>query len=465
MKTSTIGCLFTREELSSKTPREHSIPQKLGGKITSKQSIGATANHWFGANCDKYLVDAFDCTLRCLGNFVSKSARLGVAEVRNEEEPGLKLELEYDGSLGLGRPTVLERFVESGRPKAVAGKNENKLRSILGSGELYSYKERLAPGGKLSFASGSGLSRTDTISVRLELAALKALVVSFDTLLEGGFQFTRRHEPLGELWEKIADSISRGRGKACGPLVDTGFFSRIFLGLQFDPVFADKYETIINLSGVERADFGHTLIASGGGPEKHLDLLLWLFDAEPYAFRVSSNFQGRPFTAVVHNPIFSDGIVAGPVLLESEFTLGRKRLHTSLACEAVPDASSIASRVHEGRAELHARAYRFQHTHDFELLGSVINAEIKYCALPEDTLSDVINRYVSRHVSRSPLFVDREMESIVKSRAGDLSLKKVKDFQHQQPRESDLSALAHECADCFADAFKFFGTPQLVEYN
>ena len=182
-------CLFTDEELIPLPAVEHTIPRGLGGRIES-QEVSSTA---FNGRCsqvlDRFIIELYSDVMSVLGPVLPGASRAGLRFV---EMPGHRGRYAIDGHgrLTLRGAQPLEFDPVTGRPTAVLGTDEASMRRIIDQniqpGATERRREDLPPSQNVVFP------RRATLCAEIELAALKAAMLSFDHLLRNNpDRFTR----------------------------------------------------------------------------------------------------------------------------------------------------------------------------------------------------------------------------------------------------------------------------------
>ncbi len=200
-------CLFTGDSLGPQTREEHTIQRSLGGRIRSRLVSSNAFNEKCGGLVDPLLADVYLKTMSVLGPALPKASRCGNIRVDVEGQPGNYV-LDEFGDLALRGIAVLSHDPVTGRPSVLLASDEEAM--------LRASAQNAVPGGQ--FRRGTTLppslhvrsKETPALSPEIELAALKAALLSFDHLLaDEPYRFTRSR-PLRETLEFVRRCVMEG---------------------------------------------------------------------------------------------------------------------------------------------------------------------------------------------------------------------------------------------------------------
>jgi hypothetical protein len=137
----------------------------------------------------------------------------------------------------------------------------------------------------------------------MEIAALKASLLTFDNVLRDHVQRFTRSARLEEVRNFVRTTVESG--KCVG--VDLNRFS---LGIQYD-----RLDVITKLRArltPSKSVFEHVLIASGNMGTGTLDIVWLIAGTDPFGFRVCHNWDGGDFTCTVVNEMLKGGVAHEP---------------------------------------------------------------------------------------------------------------------------------------------------------
>jgi hypothetical protein len=296
-------CLFTNTELTVSTREEHTIQRSLGGRIRSREVSSDAFNERCGGLIDPYIRDVYANTMAILGPALPGASRAGDQPVQIPGQPG-RYVIDDRGNLTLRGTAIIERDPATNRPTAVLGAEEEAMRRIA--------EQNSRPGGAQRRTNVMPPSQ-DVLSPRravlcseIELAALKAVLLSFDHLLRDDPNRFTRSAALHEVREFVRRSVMADGA------VDNRQMQRFVLGLQYEPDYLTVYENRRRQTCFPETPFEHVLLASANPATRTLDLVFWAFRVDPHAFRVCDDWQGDAFTYVAVN-----GVLAGTTFSEA----------------------------------------------------------------------------------------------------------------------------------------------------
>jgi len=289
-------CLFTGVLLSDETKVEHTIPASIGGRIKSKSVTCDDFNQNAGNKIDHTLKLVYEPMLNALSPLLPRSFQAGKMQVDIPgEQPGVYMEA---GRLSRGNLEV----IKDGQGKVISLKSSNptairKVAKTLGK-DTQSLKL------VTEFASNAPLyyKKMPVICRELELAALKAVLTTFDVLLaDSAYRFTRD--------SACEDARKLFKQAVMEDKIDKQLMSSISLGLQYEKI--GLYHRISKECEMPAYLFGHTLFVAGYPTTRCLDIVFWVFGIDPFGFRLSSQYTGESFGYVFSNPIFSESHPSG----------------------------------------------------------------------------------------------------------------------------------------------------------
>lgn len=346
-------CLFTDAELDATTREEHTIPRSLGGRIRSTIVSSSNFNGRSGQRVDPYLAGVYAEVMQVLGPVLPAEARAGSVELSIPGYPG-RWRINEFGQLVLARPVVVARDPVTNRPTSAIGPDVDSMQPMirqLGTA-LVRRNEELPPQNRVLFPERA------TIHWRIEVGALKAIMLTFDHLLANTPDRFTRSDSLQELREFVRHVIE---SDSDAPNVDA--LADYSLGIQYEQDFLRTYQEIVDAAGIPLTSFDHILIASANQPTRTLDAVFWMFGTDPHAFRLSEQWSGGGFTFVVGNGVLANGSVHGPVSVARTTLLGRPthRRCRMRASAPLTDAEreAAARQLAETRQDLYRRAVDF----------------------------------------------------------------------------------------------------------
>ena len=283
-------CLFTDELLDSDTRIEHTIPSSLGGRLKSREVSSNTFNERCGSYVDDFLRRVYSVLLNRLGPILPSENRPANLPVSIPGEEG-NFVLEPGAVLTRSGIHVLDKFSDTGKPKAFVGpdidKLEKKAKQICGD----SYKISFVPASDAVVSS----ARVPAIGAEIELAALKCSLLTFDHLLRERTNPFTRSECLQTTRHFIREAITRR-------VIDGNSFIRISLGLQYEKL--PDYAVLRHyMHSDEVTPFEHVMFAAGNIANRCIDIVWLVFGFDLFGFRISNDYHGPAFCYGFVNPI------------------------------------------------------------------------------------------------------------------------------------------------------------------
>jgi len=343
-------CLFTNAELGPDTRIEHTIPRSLGGRIKSTLVTSSEFNQRSGRRLDEQLGAVYAEVMRALGPALPAEPRAGVVPV---EVPGQEGDWHVNGfgQLAMSGAAVLDRDPATGHPQSAVGPDFASFRPMmhqLGATPVREV-ETLPATSEVIFPERA------TIHWRIEVAALKAILLSFDHLLRDDPERFTRSVALRDV-RRFVKRIVGSDSEA----PDVDMLADISLGVQYDQDLLDLYAKMLVESGVPATPFSHTLIVSANSATRTLDAVFWAFETDAHAFRLTKSWQDRGFTYVVNNGVLANTAVTSPVQIARTALLGRpthRRCRMSVTNHLTStERDTAAQQLSENRQELYRRA-------------------------------------------------------------------------------------------------------------
>lgn len=341
-------CLFTDAKLDSDTKVEHTIQRALGGRVRSKIVTSSIFNELCGGRIDPYFSGIYAETMRVLGPCLTSEARSASEKFKIIGQDGW-WQIDERGRLMLSGNSV--QYAEGGTPLSAIGPSMDSLKRIIKKLKLTPVRqsELLPPQKEVIFPERAMLHW------RIEVAALKAILLTFDHLLKDDLdRFTRSAAlvPVRQFIREVVEADSDGTPTE--PLAD------YTLGLQYDQDYLELYELLRKVSGLPSSPFRHTLIVSANLATRSLDAVFWAFETEPHAFRLSRKWQGGTFTYVMTNGILLGQEASQPILLDQGHLLGRYNNRRNRMRVTIPltqqDREKAATEIMDRRMTLYQLA-------------------------------------------------------------------------------------------------------------
>jgi hypothetical protein len=299
-------CLFTGKTLDSTTKNEHTIPESLGGKISSKL-VSSSGFNEFGGDvfvpemCDAYLF--FMHTLSPLLTSRFRKAQRGM----DSHDPSIKGVRLREGGIGFAGP-VIQSFDGKGNPTGIMGGSAADLREFAESKNIDTSKWKFK---KLNFDEMEFSRDIVTMSPTIELGFLISGLMTFDAFRDDGIPFTRSPS-LVHIREAFYEYFQTGQ------LPQNVRWDKICLGFQFDRV--EKLTRLRESVDFQSSKFEHQLFVFGDAISRTVDMVFCAFGIDPYGFRLSSTYTGKPFSYIVVNGILRDVNPSG--LLNASYVEG-----------------------------------------------------------------------------------------------------------------------------------------------
>ncbi len=166
---------------------------------------------------------------------------------------------------------------------------------------------------------------------RIEVAALKAILLTFDHLLKDDPNRFTRADALAPVRKFVRGVVE---SDADEPNLDQ--LADFSLGLQYELRYIALYEELRKVTGVQKSMFDHTLIVSADPPHHTVDAVFWAFETDPHAFRLTQCWQGGPFTYVMTNGILLNEHASAALKLSQSQLLGRPNIRRNQMRRAQP---------------------------------------------------------------------------------------------------------------------------------
>jgi hypothetical protein len=272
-------CLFTGADLTPSTRKEHTIPQKLGGRIVSRVVSSTSFNAACSDYLDKVLAYRYAQIMNELAPLLSEQHKPGRLDVDAPgERPGLGVE---QGVLTRTRPAV--DHDEAGRPRSVVASDARAARTILRQAGWKDITTRTVPPMKGDIYY---VRRIPSISVELEVAALKSALLTFDHLLCGSNMRFTRHPQLAEVRSFVRDAVAK-------QMPDPSGCHKFSLGMQYDR--RCLYERIRQKLPLKKTPFEHVMLVAGYAADRTVDLVWLVLGFDPFGFRLCYDWNGGSF--------------------------------------------------------------------------------------------------------------------------------------------------------------------------
>jgi hypothetical protein len=179
------------------------------------------------------------------------------------------------------------------------------------------------------------------IRPELELATLKASLLTFDHLLQDDPGRFTRSAVLAPVREIIRKAISDEN-------VDPEIWHRYSLGMQYDRL--PLYEKMRKQIPVSKTPFEHVLLVAGSGPARCIDIVWVVLGFDPFGFRLAHNWQGGSFAFGVVNGVLKYSGVSGavPLLPPDDLLCHHTQLRSCLenysSGQSMPDVQEVILR-------------------------------------------------------------------------------------------------------------------------
>lgn len=339
-------CLLTDETLGPTTRLEHTIPAKLGGRIRSRTVASDALNSCCGSTIDRDVIATYWMMMMSLAPLLSTEHQPGEHEVRLPSHPGRYI-VDSRGTLSPKGTTITARDPKTKRPMAAAARDPEAILRVLEQSKPpnATIQEVYEP----PVTSRAKLPQSQLISPQIELAVLKAGLLSFDALLPSTTDRFTRSPALQELRQTMRALIIEG--------ADAGqFLGAVSMGIQYEKV--DPLRKLRNQIDFPRSDFEHILIASANAPTRTLDLVVWLFEMDPYGFRLTAEWPGDGFTYIVVNGVLRGTEASEVMQLPSTHLLCRPTIRRAAPSQPLTetDRRAAAQEIIDVRADALRRA-------------------------------------------------------------------------------------------------------------
>jgi hypothetical protein len=315
-----VRCFFTGEELGPDNREEHTIQRALGGRIRSRIVSSTAFNQRCGQLIDPRLNAIYAETMSVLGPVLPVECLGGTRPVEMPGHRG-RYGVDNQGRLVMRRTLVEERDPVTNRPTAVIGNDEAAMRRIIEQniqpGAIERRTEVPPPSQDVLFGE------IPVQSAEIEIAALKATLLSFDHLLGDDPNRFTRSPTLEHVREFVRSTVMDDAN------IDPTTFSRIVLGLQYDQGYPELYAGLRQRVDFRETPFEHVLLASANPATQTLDVVFWVFRTDPFAFRLCNDWRGEEFTYVVANGVLRETTFSEAIRLNGGHDLGTPNLRRS----------------------------------------------------------------------------------------------------------------------------------------
>lgn len=412
-------CLFTGEPLGATTLEEHTIPRKLGGRIRSRSVACDDFNNKCGSTIDRVLVDSYWPLMSRLAPLLSQKHRPGQREVVFPDRPGHYF-IDGHGVLNAKGTTITARDPETGRPIGVAAKDEDAVLRALGPNKpddaiiKTHYEPPVTGRGKFP--------QSQLLGPGIELAVLKAGLLSFDEQLSADSNRFTRSVVLQEVRNTIRAAVMEDA--EVGSLLYT-----VSLGIQYEKT--DLFRELRAQLDFPHSEFEHVLIASANVATRTLDLVVWLYETDPYGFRLTTDWQGKGFTYCVANGVLRGTGVSKATELPSTHLLCKRTLRrcTTPPAHGDPERRAAEQEIIDVRFDAVRRAeYLTLQESDDYVRKTLSNAALPHgekCIsvreavrstliqlyeqrLEDESLKERFNTIVDKNISEMPTAVRKE---------------------------------------------------------
>jgi hypothetical protein len=301
--------------------------------------------------------------MRALGPCLTAETRSDSERFKVPGEDGWWCIDEY-GRLSLAGPSV--KYV-GGKPVSAIAPNQKSMEELIEKlGVTPTRREvyRPKPAELIS-------NERSMIHWRIEVAALKSILLTFDHLLRADpNRFTRSTciEPVRRFIHNVTESNLDGE--------PTEALAEYSLGLQYDQDYLDLFESLRAKAALPKEPFRHTLIVSANIATRTLDAVFWAFECDPHAFRLTKNWQGEPFTFVMTNGILAGQLASAVVSLPETKLLGRYNNRRNRMAVRIPlteqEKENAGNEIMDRRMTLYREAVDYiERNHDKSVTESV----------------------------------------------------------------------------------------------
>lgn len=306
-----MSCLFTEAELGPDTRIEHTIPRVLGGRFRSRD-VSSDAFNNAASPFDDALAAPYLVMLSHLAPLMTAEHQPGGFPV---EVPGTegRYRMTAGGAVELHGIRIDRRDHDTHRPLGISAADPRQLEQVaqqLGwMADSWRRTDELVVG-----PDQEAELRVTALCTRMEIAALKAVLLTFDHLLRDAplHRFTRTTE-LAEVRALVRGAITEGR-------FEQGLLQRVLLGIS--------YEDRPSIDGLRAqipapiTEFEHVLVATGNADVRTFDLVWLVAGIDPIRFRISTRWNGPDVTIVAGCGIQVGTRAFGPLVLRDRFVLG-----------------------------------------------------------------------------------------------------------------------------------------------
>ena len=361
-------CLFTGNSLDQTTQDEHTIPRKLGGRICSKVVSSNDFNNRCGSTIDQDIVATYWQLMSLLAPLLSKKHRPGKCKVELPDSQESYF-VDSEGVLNAEGFTITARDPETGHPTGVAAKDMEAVLKLLEAnnpGASIKSSFEVPPKGRAK------PSQSQLLGPNLELAVLKSGLLTFDALLDEDQNRFTRSKPLHEIRNTVRDAVMKGASTK-------SLLNLVSLGIQYEKV--DLYRELREQLDFPHSDFEHVLFASANVATRTLDLIVWLYETDPYGFRLTTNWHEEGFTYCIVNGVLSGTGFSKAIELPSTHLLCRKTLRRCTQSETIDESEIITAQqeIMDMRFEAIRRAqYKVLMECDEYVIKSLSNAALPH---------------------------------------------------------------------------------------
>lgn len=403
-------CLFTGAELDGDTRDEHTIQRSLGGRVRSTLVSSTDFNERSGQRLDPYLAGVYADIMRVLGPALPAEARSGAIEFAIPGQPG-RWRITELGQLTLAAPAVIDRDPETRRPRSAIGPDLLSLEPMISQLGTPAVRrsEMLPPSNEVIFPE------RPVLHWRIELAVLKAVLLTFDHLLQDDPQRFTRSPAIQAVRDFVREIVATDDDSP-----NTDLLAEISLGIQYDADYLAIYRQLREESRIPASPFAHTLIVSANLATRTLDVVFWAFETDPYAFRLSSNWTEPGFTYVMCNGVLLNTESSRAIAVSRTEMLGRPTNRRCRMRVRVPmtDAQRQATglEISAIRQDLYRRAVDFVERNCDATTQDLLSRLARLNSLQDHRLSSAVFSHLSTLFAggtRTNASADRFMEILI----------------------------------------------------
>lgn len=289
------------------------------------------------------------------------------------------------GQLTMRGATVVERDPQTNRPTAVLGADEAALRRIVDQcilpGATEARRMELPP------AQEGVFPLRLMLCAEIEIATLKAALLTFEHLLQNDPGRFTWHDSLAETRNKVQQMVMAGSS------VDADFMIRTVLGLQYEKKWLDLYQRLRISVPFPETPFEHVIIASGNPGSRVLDLVFWAYRTDPYAFRFHG-WSGAGFTYLAVNGILRGTASSEAYRLPCNQLLGEPNMRRShLLIKGPVDAAereAMRQEIFDYRAGLCREALDYVERHCDDIVRENLDRYARLNSGGDRTVSNAI---------------------------------------------------------------------------